>query len=133
MKSILRHTGLIQISLVSLGLMIFLAACIERREQTYGEPDQAADTTQAVARDSLVIELPGADSMTVFDLLKQKHEVEFQESSMGVFVQAIDSIANSERIYWLYSVNDSMGQVACDQYVTREGDIVRWHYRKMGE
>lgn len=80
--------------------------------------------------DSIVIELAGADSRTAFDLLKSNHQVEYKSSVMGVFVTAIDSIENSAGAYWLYSVNDSMPLVACDKYVTKSGDMVKWHFRK---
>lgn len=116
-----------------LALLALVVGCVEKREQDYGDATQAEDTTQVVQRDSLVIELAGADSVTVFDLLQADHQVDFQGSAQGVFVKAIDSIPNGERVYWLYSVNDSMGQVACDKYVTKDGDRIRWHYRKMGE
>ena len=46
---------------------------------------------------------------------------------------AIDSIENSAGAYWIYSVNDSVPQVACDKYVTKNGDVVKWHFQKMRE
>ncbi|MBU0983463.1 MAG: DUF4430 domain-containing protein, partial [candidate division Zixibacteria bacterium] len=33
--------------------------------------------------------------------------------------------------FWVYSVNDTMAQTACDKYVTSTGDRIVWHYRKM--
>jgi len=80
--------------------------------------------------DSVIIELAGADSQTVFDLLRNGRQVEYRSSAMGVFVTAIDSIENGGGAYWLYSVNDSILPVACDKYVTKIGDIVKWHFRK---
>ena len=112
---------------------ILFSGCIERREPSYAKAAKDIDTTQQTNRDSLIIELTGVDSMTVFQLLKSTHDVDYQSSAQGIFVQAIDSIPNGERTYWMYSVNDSMGQVACDQYMTRTGDRIRWHYRKLGE
>lgn len=85
------------------------------------------------ANDSLVIELTGVDSVSVFDLLLQEHDVDYVSGGMGVFVKAIDSVENSPGVYWLYSVNDTIAQVAADRYITSDGDRVRWHFRRSGE
>lgn len=95
----------------------------------------ASDTTVSAAakkQDSLVIELTGVDSASVLDLLKATHRVEHQSSAMGVFVKTIDSIRNASGVYWLYSVNDSMANIACDRYITKDGDRIKWHFRRMG-
>lgn len=81
--------------------------------------------------DSLVIELEGIDSMTVFDLLRAEHQVEHRSSMAGSFVTAIDSVESGSDYFWIYSVNDSMPSVACDKLVTSDGDRVKWHFRRM--
>ncbi len=94
----------------------------------------ALDSTAAeFTADSMTIELLGSDSVSVFDLLVAGHEVDHVSSGAGVFVKAIDSIANSTGHYWLYSVNDSMAQVAADKYLTSDGDRIVWHYRRAGK
>jgi len=98
------------------------------------EADQAADTTQAAEpSDSVVIELTGADSASVYELLMASHRVETIESMAGAFVKEIDSVENGHGFFWLYSINDSMGQVACDKYITRDGDRVKWHFRRLDQ
>jgi hypothetical protein len=82
-------------------------------------------------RDSLVIELAGVDSTSVLDLLERAHEVEVRGTVTGTFVTAIDSVPARDGYFWVYSVNDSMAAVACDEYVTTAGDRVKWHYRNM--
>jgi hypothetical protein len=85
------------------------------------------------SRDSIVIELAGKDSVSVFDLLRGSHAVCFQSTMGGVFVKQIDSVKSSTSAFWIYSVNDSMPKVAADRLLTRTGDRVKWHLRKMGE
>ncbi|HWR83725.1 MAG TPA: DUF4430 domain-containing protein [Candidatus Deferrimicrobium sp.] len=82
------------------------------------------------AKDSVVIIMSGADSVSVFELLDRDHDVEFQSTISGVFVTAIDSIKNGDGTYWIYSVNDSMPPVAADAFVTSSGDVVKWHFRR---
>lgn len=81
-------------------------------------------------RDSVVVMLIGVDSMTVFDLLKSLHAIDYQSTAAGVFVKSIDSVYGGSEAYWIYSVNDTLAQVAADKYVTRRGDVIRWHLRK---
>jgi hypothetical protein len=95
------------------------------------EPDGGRSASDA--RDSVVIELTGADSTSVFDLLTEKHDVDCVSTSLGVFVRAIDSIENGPGAYWLYTINDTMADVASDRYITSDGDRIRWHFRKSVE
>ena len=121
--------------LVTVLLTFLLCSCDSKTKKESDQRQSEAGNSMALSPppDSVVIELAGADSQTVFDLLKDGHEVEYKSSVMGIFVTAIDSIENSARAYWIYSVNDSVPQVACDKYVTKNGDVVKWHFRKMRE
>jgi hypothetical protein len=115
-------------------IMVLLLMCScsrkEKPDKTDGRSNEVDSSAAAVTRDSLVIELPGADSQTVFDLLKSSHQVEYKSSALGMFVTAIDSIENSSGAYWVYSVNDSLPKVASDKYITKDGDMIKWHLRK---
>ncbi len=81
-------------------------------------------------KDSLVITLFGYDNLSVLELTKEKHLVEFVKSPMGAFVIGIDSVYSGGGYGWLFSVNDSFVQVAADAYITKDSDIIAWHYRK---
>jgi len=108
--------------------------CGSSGDKSKATSKDVSDTSSlAVALDSLTIELLGSDSVSVFDLLVADHIVNYISRGAGVFVKAIDSIANSTDHYWLYSVNDSMAQISADKYLTSDGDRVVWHYRRAGE
>lgn len=110
---------------VGFTLALFLTTCSSQKnsEET---TDSVADTASVFAR----IELVGRDSVSVFELLQESHEVDYQESSMGVFVTGIDSVQAEDGAYWLYSINDTIAQVGCDQAVTRTGDQIVWELTK---
>jgi hypothetical protein len=112
-------------------LFILIVNCENKSESRSAKQQTAADSTdQAGYVDSIVIGLVGIDSVSVLDLLEKSYDVKSKSTAMGTFVQAIDSVENSEGVFWMYSVNDSMVQVACDKYITKNGDQVKWHYRK---
>lgn len=124
-----RKAGLYSAFLI---LALILAGCRSEDSSRSQEldPDQDSALLPA-AHDSLIIEMEGVDSLSVFDVLKAQHQVDYFSTAAGVFVRAIDSIGGDSRTFWVYSVNDSVAQVACDRYITRSGDRIRWHFRRL--
>lgn len=117
-----------------ISILLLLAgatSCIERRDSSHIGDNATADSVTLSRPDSLLIELTGIDSVSVFELLMQEHDVVFHGSVMGVFVKTIDSIENSDKYIWLFTVNDSLVSVSCDKYLTADGDTIRWHYRRL--
>ena len=110
-------------------LCLLFISCSRKEEKNYADISKELATSDN-ARDSLVIELEGTDSMSVFDLLLNEHDVKFKSSLQGVFVAAIDSVKTGDGYYWIYTVNDSAAQTACDKYITRNGDRIKWLFRK---
>ena len=105
---------------------LFIISCSDNSVKTENKPDPAETARET---DSLIIELTGRDSLTVFELLKEEHQLDYQTTLQGIFIKAIDSMANDDSHFWLYSVNDTMAQIACDKYVTSDGDKIRWIYK----
>ncbi len=96
-------------------------------------PDTQNKAELADAADSLVLEMDGIDSLSVLDVLQKSHAVRHMTSLKGAYVTRIDDIPNREGYFWVYSVNGEMGAVACDKYLTKKGDKIRWHYRMTGD
>ena len=118
-RSLFFHFGLF------ISFILLLAGCGQRQEQSSADID-----TAAAVKNSLVIELEGVDSVSVFDLLKEEHQVEYKSSLQGVFVMAIDSVNAGDGYFWIYAVNDIPAQTACDRYITKNGDKIKWFFRK---
>jgi len=108
-----------------ISVILLLIACSSDREKPAADKAAVAEV-----KDSLVIELEGVDSVSVFDLLKEKHAVDYKSSLQGVFVTAIDSVSGGDGYFWVYAVNDTPAQTACDKYITKNGDRIKWLFRK---
>ena len=123
------NNNIILIILIS----FLIISCGQKSGNDGKNPDLTIEnkTDQPEPKDSIVIELIGIDSLSVFDLLRADHKVVSKSSIQGIFVTGIDGIDNTRDHFWLYSVNDSMGAVAADRYIIGESDRVRWHYRKL--
>ncbi len=83
----------------------------------------------AIDRDSLFYMLEAVDSTTVFDLTVKYHYVEYDVTPNGNFVFSIDSIDQGNDYFWVYAVNDTMGQVASNIRIIDPGNRIVWHYR----
>ncbi len=115
----------------ALALATFFTGCGSDSKPTPKQTDSAS-TSVAKGQDSLAIELVGVDQTSVLDLLKAKHEVDYRGTVVGAFVTRVDRAEASAEYFWMYSVNDSFPQTACDKCVTSNGDRVVWHFRRMG-
>lgn len=94
------------------------------------QTDRTNDNADAASSDSLVIELTGVDSTSVLDLLLASHDVDYSTSANGAFVKAIDSVANGDHCFWIYTVNGAPVSTACNKCFTSDGDTVKWHLKK---
>ena len=98
MKRIIQSLSAVSILVVTYG------GCAKESSTPRVEPadSTAAQTTLPENRDSVTVELVGADSVTVFELLKTSHKVDFLSTSGGVFVKGIDSVNNGTSTFWVY-------------------------------
>jgi len=125
-------TNKLVLKLLAIAFLLFSlsVSCNNRSEQTSDKISTAVDTLDTQPEDSVVIDLTGEDSVSVFELLKRNHNVDYKTTAMGVFVSGIDGLKNSSGVYWIYSVNDTTPQAASDKVLTKSGDRVKWHFRK---
>ncbi|MCX6809962.1 MAG: DUF4430 domain-containing protein [Candidatus Berkelbacteria bacterium] len=92
---------------------------------------KAATNPTAVAIEQKTIEYQGEEGKTAFDILKANHQVESQDSSLGVMVNSIDDLKSTDKDFWLYSVNGAQPSVAADKYQTKSSDSIKWEYKGM--
>ena len=116
MKNIYRNLYKMLLVAVLAFSVLSLAGCAEKTAST-----QVSETK--------VIEYQGEDGKSVCDILKAKYQVEATTSDFGMMVNLINGLKATDKEFWLYSVNDKSGEVACDKQMTEAGDKVRWEYK----
>lgn len=115
-------------------VLLIIGGCSKKQEAEPKVETTAAEPAEKDSfKDSLVLKMTSEDSISVFELLDQKHELDIKKTATGTFIIAIDSVKNSDGIFWVYSVNDKMGQMASDNYFTKPGDIIKWHFRNFNK
>jgi len=116
-------TGLINI--IAIIVVIIIAGVVGFLADKYnpkaGGQKQAIASVQTIAYD-------GQEGKTALDLLKEKADIQAEESSIGSFVTEINGIANSEDHFWMFYVNNDLAPVASDQYQTKDGDKIEWRF-----
>ncbi|HEX2898068.1 MAG TPA: DUF4430 domain-containing protein [candidate division Zixibacteria bacterium] len=127
MKSWISSTRLVLI----LGLTFCLIGCGSDSENKPAESAKSNIPPPATAneRDSIFYGMTADDSTTVFDLTVKFNMVEYDRSGSDYFVYSINRVEQGNDYFWVYAVNDSMGQVASNKRQIGPGDRVVWHYR----
>jgi hypothetical protein len=129
MKVTYRFASLI----IAMAILVAAISCGEKEDSTEVTDNEVAKKIDlADAADSLILDMVGVDSLSVLDVLAKQHTARHISSLKGAYVLGIDDIGNGDGYFWMYSVNGVMGEVACDKYITKTGDRVRWHYRMSG-
>lgn len=80
------------------------------------------------------IETEFGEGDTVFDLLKQAGvDIEYTESNIGIFIDAIGGIFNDEKEnkYWMYYVNSEMVKKGVGEQSVEPGDKIEFRYGKV--
>lgn len=117
-------------------LVFFLFASIiigcgsnEPKTTALGKQSNIDPPPTAIDRDSIFYGLTAEDSTTVFDLTVSNCMVEYDKSGDDYFVFSINSVDQGNDYFWIYAVNDTMGNVASNKRKIGPGDRVVWHYR----
>jgi hypothetical protein len=106
-------------------------SCGEKQRENAGSSGRYNLASELAKLDSVTIVLTGEDSVSVFELLKRLHRVDSWSTAVGVFVNGIDTLKNGPRVFWVFSVNDTMPEIASDKRITKNGDRVVWHFRRL--
>lgn len=67
------------------------------------------------------------EGTSVLELTTQNLAVE--TSYGGKFIKSINGIENSEAA-WFYYINEVSAEVGADDYIVKQGDVVKWDYHK---
>ena len=126
---------LLGVSLVNIGYVP-----VGESEVSFGA---AAQVKEAEIRVDLTIDYGNGDTQifsqevlrsggTVLDLLEnleRLHGITLQKRNfpgLGVFIEAIHGVHNTNNSYWQFWVNDKYAQVGGAQYILKDGDRVLW-------
>lgn len=94
------------------------------------QKEQANNASAAVAvSPATEVTYSGEDGKTVYDLLKSSHQVQADESSMGVLVKSIDGVSQTDKEFWLYDINGEQSNLGADKQMTKTGDQVHWQLK----
>lgn len=87
----------------------------------YGNGDKQAFPREVVRR--------GATMIDLLENLEQRKGITIEKRNfpgLGVFIEAIHGVHNTNNSYWQYWINGEYATVGAGQYVLQDGDEVLW-------
>jgi hypothetical protein len=92
---------------------------------------QTKNTTPVVSsiQETKELTYAGQDGKTVYEILKGTHQVEADESSLGVLVKSIDGVSQTDKEFWLYDINGEQSNLGADKQETKSTDVVHWQLK----
>lgn len=71
--------------------------------------------------------------VTAFELLTANSQVDYDRSSLGVFIKSIDGVTGDNNHYWAIYVNDQYATSSADTTILSEGDRVEFRYEEINQ
>lgn len=113
------------------GLMIIVGTLLGSYVQNKKSQEQVAGEFNFNPVVEKVISYEGQDDKTALEILKNTHQIESQDSSIGVFVTGIDEIKNQENKFWMFYVDGKLASTSADKYQTKAGEKIEWRYESL--
>lgn len=82
------------------------------------------ELNQPAPETSIVYE--GVDGKNAMELLRMNHQVTVKTYEFGDFVTSINGITPDSNQFWSMYVNGQQSQVGASQYMTKNGDSIKW-------
>ena len=98
--------------ILAFGIYLFIPALSHR------------NTTATQVQPSDIVALDGQDNVTALNLLKQTHQVQTEQTSLGAYITGIDGVTPNSNQFWAFYVNGAMSDVGADTYVTKSTDRI---------
>jgi hypothetical protein len=111
--------------------LILISGCSSdtKKPSQINTQSNIAPPATAIDRDSLFYGMSAKDSTTVFDLTVKNYAVEYDKMGDDYFVFSVNTVNQGDDYFWVYAVNDTMGNMAANKRKIGPGDRVVWHYR----
>jgi hypothetical protein len=122
-----RFTEEIEIRYVAAGLLIILGLGLMAGAQLGQTPDgNQVDVNLTVdyrsSSDSQIVSVNNSSS--AFHALNSTYDVDYQESSYGLYITGINGVSSNESYYWMYEVDGKAPEVGAGQYELTGGEKV---------
>ena len=72
-----------------------------------------------------------SENTTAFDLLKGHVKIAYKDfPGVGVFINSIENISNSQDKYWMFYVDGNLSGVGVSAYVINQSTVIEMRYEK---
>ena len=109
-------------------LFILLAGCIG---QKIGENQIPVTLIINYSGNAIRFETSVLENSSVLDLLKNKTALTYKEfPGLGVFVESINNISNSQTEYWMFYVDGNLSSTGVSNYLINKKVVIEMRYEE---
>ena len=120
-------TKYLLISVLILTAILAVFYIIFSRMQTEVQPSSNQYSPSPIVLEKVSYQCEAGKS--AFDVLDEKNEVEYSESSFGKLVTAINGKSQGEGKYWLYSIDEKEATVGANAYICIGKEEIKWELK----
>jgi len=113
--------------------LLFLSGCPQSGLSTLQQPAEEKSKTVTVifiadARGDTVLnlEVETEQGTNLFEILKEKADIGYQEFELGAFIDEIGGVKPGVNEYWALYVNDEYAEKGISDYTAEDGMIIEW-------
>lgn len=85
-----------------------------------------ASLNLTITPDGKTVNHNGKTGYSAYELLTKITQVEADNTGFGPIVKSINGVAQTDKEFWLYSVDGKMATVGAHEYQTQDGEKIEW-------
>jgi hypothetical protein len=97
------------------------------KNQTQPKPSDSENTLSPMLDEKVSYECEAGKS--AFDVLDEKNEIKYSESSFGKLVTSINGKSQGDGKYWLYSIDEKEATVGANAYICIGKEEIKWELK----
>lgn len=115
--------------LVVLALVLSISGCVN--QPNIGSNQIPVKLIVNYSGYSQTFDVNVSENTTAFDLLKGHVKIAYKDyPGMGVFINSIENVSNSQDNYWMFYVDGNLSGVGVSAYVINQSTVIEMRYEK---
>ncbi|MBI3485435.1 DUF4430 domain-containing protein [Candidatus Daviesbacteria bacterium] len=113
-----------------LALLLFGVYYFNQKPSQINSPQPISNSAQPKKTDlSSQVSYNCQAGKTAFEVLQDKNQVQFQGSSFGRMITAINGKNQGQGKYWLYFIDGKEASVSADAYLCQGNEQIKWELK----
>lgn len=125
----MKTTNIYIIGVLVIALLLFLVFYFNQKPSPVSSPQPIVNSNQPKTALTSQISYNCQPGKTAFEVLQDKNQVQFQGSSFGRMITAINGKNQGQGKYWLYFIDGREASVSADAYLCQGSEQIQWELK----